>query len=71
MTRKKVSPGTQKAFLPTLDAFLEKHLSLVFTLSILLTAILGFYLFELRISEGGDDSFYIESAKKFLNKETC
>ena len=67
MTKKKVSPGTKIAFLPKLDTFLEKHLSVFFTLSILLTAILGFYLFELRISEGGDDSFYIESAKKFLD----
>ncbi len=67
MTKKKVQPATPKAFLPILDAFLEKHLPKFFTLSILLTVIFGFYLFNLRISEGEDDSFYIASAKRFLD----
>lgn len=67
MSKKKVKTGVPKSFLSILDTFLEKHLSKFFSLSILLTVIFGFYLFELRISEGGDDSFYIESAKKFLD----
>ena len=67
MGKRKVPERQPRAFFTIIDQFLEKHLSKFFTLSILLTAILGFYLFQLRISEGGDDSFYIESAKKFLD----
>lgn len=49
-----------------IEAFLDKRLKFFFLLSIILTVILGFYLFEMRISEGGDDSGYIESAKQFM-----
>jgi hypothetical protein len=66
MASKKSTPQPPKGFLPRLDAFFEKHMGLFFVLSMALMAVLGFLLFELRPSEGEDDSFYIAGAKKFL-----
>ncbi|MFC2098484.1 hypothetical protein ACFLSP_01935 [Bacteroidota bacterium] len=67
MAKKQPVVKQKLTFIETIDKFFEKRLSLFFTLSIILTAILGFYLFEMRISEGGDDSGYIESAKRFMD----
>ena len=49
------------------DNFFEKRLPVFFALSMLLTIIFCAYLFEMRISEGGDDSGYIEYAKRFMD----
>lgn len=51
---------------PKLDKFFSKNLNIVFFISLALTIILGVYLFDLKISEGGDDSDYIVAAKHFL-----
>jgi hypothetical protein len=67
MSRKHKEIKRKLTLFQTIDGFFEKRLSLFFTLSIILTTILGFYLFEVRISEGGDDSGYIESAKLFMD----
>ncbi|HEC43922.1 MAG TPA: hypothetical protein ENI20_13960 [Bacteroides sp.] len=67
MSKKQKVVKPKLTLFQTIDQFFEKRLSLFFTLSIILTAILGFYLFDLRISEGGDDSGYIESAKRFMD----
>ncbi len=67
MSRKQKIIKQKLTIFETIDKFFEKRLSLFFTLSILITAILGFYLFEMRISEGGDDSGYIESAKRLMD----
>ena len=49
-----------------LDTFFSRNLHIIFFLSLILTIILGIYLFDVKIDEGGDDSDYILSAKKFL-----
>ena len=49
------------------DKFFSRYSFLVFIISLILTVILGILLFDLKISEGGDDSDYILSAKKFLD----
>jgi hypothetical protein len=49
------------------DKFFSRYSFLVFIISLFLSIILGILLFDLKISEGGDDSDYILSAKKFLD----
>jgi len=48
------------------ENFFEKYLNIVFYISLSLTVILGIYLFDVKIHEGGDDSNYIEMAYNFL-----
>ncbi len=67
MAKKQAHAKPKLTLFEMIDGFFEKRLSLFFILSVVLTAVLGFYLFEVRISEGGDDSGYIESAKKFMD----
>jgi len=67
MSKKQQAFKKKLSLYETIELFCEKRLSLFFTLSIALTVILGFYLFEVRISEGGDDSGYIENAKRFMD----
>lgn len=55
---------------PKLDKFFSKNLNLFFYIALALTVILGAYLFDLKISEGGDDSDYIVAAKKFLTGDS-
>lgn len=55
---------------PKLDKFFSKRLNLFFYISIVLTILLGAYLFDLKVSEGGDDSDYIIGAKHFLTGES-
>jgi hypothetical protein len=52
---------------PKLDAYIEKRLKLFFYIAIVTTAVIGANLFDLKISEGGDDSTYIVNAKHFLD----
>ncbi len=49
-----------------LDAWFEPKMNLFFFISIFLTAIFGIYLFDVKISTGGDDSSYIEMAHNFI-----
>jgi hypothetical protein len=44
----------------------SRYLPGVFYVSLFLTIVLGVYLFDVKISSGGDDSDYILSTKKFL-----
>jgi hypothetical protein len=44
----------------------RRYLPGIFYISLFLTIILGIYLFDVKISSGGDDSDYILSAKKFM-----
>ena len=56
----------KKDLISGLDTFFDKNKERIFYFSLLLTVVLGIYLFDVKISEGGDDSSYIVSAKKFL-----
>ncbi len=67
MSKKRQTVKPDLTLFQRLDHFFEKRLSLFFYLSIVLTVVFGFYLFNLRISEGGDDSGYIENAKRFMD----
>jgi hypothetical protein len=51
----------------SIEKYFRKNSRLFFILSLLLTAILGLYLFDVKINEGGDDSSYIEMAHRFIN----
>src|SRR5512133_3175098 len=50
----------------SLDGFFVKHMNSILTISIGLSVILGAFLFDVKISTGGDDSHYIEMANDFL-----
>ncbi len=56
----------EKSIRHTIEKYFTKNATLFFILSLLLTAILGLYLFDVRIHEGGDDSSYIEMAHRFI-----
>ena len=43
-----------------------KHLNLVFYISLFFSILFGAYLFDVKISTGGDDSHYIEMANDFI-----
>lgn len=67
-TKQNNKPGAiapQKPFARWED-FFRKNLKIVFYISLFLTVILGIYLFDVKIHEGGDDSNYIEMAYNFL-----
>ena len=49
-----------------LDVYFGKNINVIFVISLILTIVLGLYLFDVKIDEGGDDSDYILSAKRFL-----
>jgi len=46
---------------------MKKYPGIAFKISIFLTVLFSIYLFNIRISTGGDDAGYIESAKLFLD----
>ncbi|MBN2213290.1 MAG: hypothetical protein JW723_03515 [Bacteroidales bacterium] len=56
----------EKGFRLTIENYFRKKSTLFFIISLLLTAILGLYLFDIKINEGGDDSSYIEMAHRFI-----
>ncbi len=58
-----VSPGVPFA---KWENFFRKNLKIFFYTSLALSVILGIYLFDVKIHEGGDDSNYIEMAYNFL-----
>jgi hypothetical protein len=53
--------------LEKLDKSIEPRLNLVFYVSLFFTILFGAYLFDVKISTGGDDSHYIEMAHDFIN----
>jgi hypothetical protein len=71
--KEQVKPGKSKeqvkdksSFVDRIDHWLEPHLNLVFYFALFLTILVGFFLFDVKISTGGDDSHYIEMANDFL-----
>jgi hypothetical protein len=71
--KEQVKPGKSKeqmkdksSFMDKIDQWLEPHLNPVFYFSLFLTLLVGFFLFDVKISTGGDDSHYIEMANDFL-----
>jgi hypothetical protein len=63
---KKPKQPVQDSALQKLDKWIEPRLNIVFNISLLLTIFFGAFLFELKISTGGDDSHYIEMANDFI-----
>ena len=59
-------PSREKGFRSSVENYFRKKSTLFFVISLLLTAILGLYLFDVKINEGGDDSSYIEMAHRFI-----
>jgi hypothetical protein len=54
------------SFLDKLDRWVEPRLNIVFYCSLVFTVFFGAYLFDVKISTGGDDSHYIEMANDFI-----
>lgn len=54
---------------PKLDPVFEKRLNLIFYITLGVLTLFSVLLFDMRISEGGDDSAYLLSAKKFISGE--
>jgi hypothetical protein len=66
-SEKKLQPASEKPnFLVSLESFFKKNQNTIFYVGLALTVILGALLFDLKISEGTDDSDYIMSAHNFL-----
>jgi len=63
---KKPKQPVQESNLVKLDRWMEQRLNLVFYISLFLTLFFGAFLFEMKISTGGDDSHYIEMANDFI-----
>ncbi|MBN2273931.1 MAG: hypothetical protein JXR41_14330 [Bacteroidales bacterium] len=60
----------KKTLINILDTHFDKRSTLYFIICLLLNIIIGIYLFDVKVSTGGDDSGYIVSAKKFLDGES-
>ena len=56
---KSYQPKIAKEFFDSIDSFFDKHLSKFFWLSFIIAVILGYLLFDSRVSLTGDDSEYI------------
>ncbi|MBN1414685.1 MAG: hypothetical protein JW973_06260 [Bacteroidales bacterium] len=63
---KKKQSQPKKGFLVSTEEFFQRNLLRFFIASLLLSAILAGYLFDVKIDEGGDDSNYILMAYNFL-----
>jgi hypothetical protein len=62
-------PPGQMLF-PGIDPFFERRLTGFFIFSLFLLILFGIFLFNIRISEGGDDSSYLLEAMKFSKGES-
>lgn len=58
--------SAEKDILSKSDGFFDKHKNKIFWIGLLLTCIFGALLFDLKISEGTDDSGYILAANDFI-----
>jgi hypothetical protein len=63
---RKPKQQVQESNLEKLDKWMEQRLNLVFSISLFFTIFFGAFLFEAKISTGGDDSHYIEMANDFI-----
>lgn len=63
---KKVSEQPKQPFWEKADRYLADRLNAVLWISVALTVLLGIFLFDVKISTGGDDSHYVEMANDFL-----
>jgi len=63
---KKQKEQTQESNLNKIDRWMAKRLNLVFYIALFFTVFFGAFLFEVKISTGGDDSHYIEMANDFI-----
>jgi hypothetical protein len=66
---KKKATGTvdgKRKVMDILDVYFDKNATVYFIICLLLNLIIGAYLFDVKVSTGGDDSGYIVSAKQFL-----
>jgi hypothetical protein len=66
----KTATSGQKTLWSVLDGFFGKRLNTILILSIVLSSVLGGFLFDVKISTGGDDSHYVEMAYDFLKGRT-
>lgn len=62
----KTSSVPRKSLWSVLDAFFAKHLNVVLIISVIMSAVMGGFLFDVKISTGGDDSHYVEMAYDFM-----
>ncbi len=51
-----------------LEKFLEKNQSIIILIFLFVSLIFSFFLFDIKISEGGDDSYYIQRAWFFIKR---
>jgi hypothetical protein len=62
----RVQSSNNLNFSERMDQWVSKHLNLVFYISLFFSILFGAYLFDVKISTGGDDSHYIEMANDFI-----
>lgn len=65
-TGKKQKNATSKSFLQRLNEWFDEHTRLVLYTALALSVVIGIFLFDVKISTGGDDSSYIEMANNFM-----
>ena len=68
----KVSNTTtgKRKIIDILDDHFSRNATVYFVICLLLNIIIGIYLFDVKVSTGGDDSGYIVSAKQFLEGDS-
>lgn len=64
-TEKKQKNAASKSFLQQLNEWFDEHTRLVLYTALALSVVIGIFLFDVKISTGGDDSSYIEMANNF------
>ncbi len=62
--------SSQEGILIKLDTWFEKHSTKLFYALLLLSTLFSLLLFDSKVSEGGDDSSYIQRAWSFLHEHT-
>jgi hypothetical protein len=65
-TEKKQKNAASKSFLQQLNEWFDEHTRLVLYTALALSVVIGIFLFDVKISTGGDDSSYIEMANNFI-----
>ncbi len=65
-SRKERNQVPSRTLLEISDEWIRPKLNLIFYISLFFTVILGVFLFDVKISTGGDDSGYIEMANDFI-----
>ncbi len=64
--RKRNQTERRKTFIEQMDRFMEPRLTIILIVSLFFTLFFGIFLFDVKISTGGDDSSYIEMAYNFM-----